>query len=343
MKGITFGNLHSYRDLNLILAEKVIGTPSPKTEFIEIPGSDGVLDFTEFFDGIKYNNRKLSFEFSTMVPQSEFMSLFSTVQNALHGQKLTIILDDDPEWYYIGRISVSEWKADKIIGKLTIDCDCEPYKYRMVSQAVNLCGKNLLNLDSAVIPRPLYWTKTATGYAFDRGTATGNGYVYFRIPVVKGRTYTFSAVGTTYTSGTPSVIVYKDFDSREIIKRANSSYYATFEALHTAIYDFALIANSTTVTANFTNLMVYEGNTTISFEAYDATTKEVAATLSNTRKSVIPTVYASGEMTVENGHNLATLSPGVNVLPDFVFTKGENTLIFKGNGSAVVEWKEGGL
>lgn len=141
MKGIKFGNYHSYNDFSLILSSKTIGTPSPKTEEIDIPGGDGVLDLTEFFGEVKYSNRELSFEFSTMVPQDEFMDLFTRVQNALHGQKMQIVLDDDAEWYYIGRITVSEWKAEKSIGKLTIDCDCEPYKYRLadttLTRAVN--------------------------------------------------------------------------------------------------------------------------------------------------------------------------------------------------------------
>lgn len=131
MKGVKFGNYHSYNDFSLILSSKTIGTPSPKTETIDIPGGDGVLDLTDFFGEVKYNNRDLSFEFSTIVPQVEFMDLFSRVQNALHGQKMQIILDDDSEWFYFGRITVSEWKAEKSIGKLTIDCDCEPYKSRL--------------------------------------------------------------------------------------------------------------------------------------------------------------------------------------------------------------------
>lgn len=137
MKGIRFGNYHSYYDFSLILSQKTIGTPSPKTETIDIPGSDGVLDRTEYFGEVKYNNRKLSFEFSTMVPQEQFMDVFSEVQNALHGKKMNIVLDDDPGWYYIGRISVSEWKATKSIGKLTIDCDCEPYKNEMTETVVS--------------------------------------------------------------------------------------------------------------------------------------------------------------------------------------------------------------
>ena len=146
MKGIMFGNYHSWNDFQLILASKTIGTPSPKTETIDIPGGDGVLDLTEFFGETKYNNRSLSFEFSSMVIPSEFMTLFSRVQNALHGKKMTITLDDDPEWYYIGRISVSEWKAEKNIGKLTIDCDCEPYKYQVSTTVITKSISGTLNI-----------------------------------------------------------------------------------------------------------------------------------------------------------------------------------------------------
>jgi len=131
MKGVKFGNYHSYDDFKLILSQKKIGTPSPKTETIDIPGGDGVLDLTDFFGEVKYNNRDLSFDFSTIVPQAEFMDLFSRVQNALHGQKMQIILDEDAEWFYTGRITVSEWRTDKSVGKLTIDCDCEPFKSRL--------------------------------------------------------------------------------------------------------------------------------------------------------------------------------------------------------------------
>ena len=136
MKGVSFGNFHSYRDFSLILSQKTIGAPSPKTETIDIPGGDGVLDLTEFFGETKYNNRNLSFEFSSIVPQSDFMNQFSHIQDALHGQKMQIVLDESPEWYYTGRISVSEWKAEKSVGKLTIDCDCEPYKTKLSETVV---------------------------------------------------------------------------------------------------------------------------------------------------------------------------------------------------------------
>lgn len=162
MKGITFGSLHSFNNLHLILSQKTIGTPSPKREVIDVPGGDGVLDLTEFFGAVKYNNRQLSFEFSTMVPQSQFMSLFSEVQNALHGKKMRIILDDDPEWFYMGRITVSEWKAEKNIGKLTIDCDCEPFKQSIYTTTVTKVVSSNATISLANDKMPTVPTITTT-------------------------------------------------------------------------------------------------------------------------------------------------------------------------------------
>lgn len=137
MKGIKFGNYHSYDDFSLILSQKTISAPSPKVESIEIPGGDGVLDLTDFFGEVKYNNRELTFEFSSIIPQKEFLDLFSEIQNAIHGQKMQIVLDDDPDWYYIGRVTVPEWKTEKSIGKITIDCDCEPYKVKIAETVIS--------------------------------------------------------------------------------------------------------------------------------------------------------------------------------------------------------------
>ena len=341
MNTVTFGDYRSHDDLMLLLTSKKIGTPAPKTELIDIPGGDGVLDLTEFFDGTKYKNRQLSFEFATIVHRSLFMQQFTMVQNLLHGKKMRIQPSDD-DWYYTGRVSVNDWTADRSIGRFSVDCDCEPYKHRERVQVVRLCGKNLLSLDAAINTRPQYWTKTATGFAFDRGTATGNGYVYFEIPVEKGKTYTFSALGTTYTGGVASLYVYKTFSGREIVQKVNNPFSLAFEAQETATYAFSLVANSTTTTANFANIMLVEGNAT-AFELFDTTQQTITAAFDNLNRAAVPTIYATSSMYVENGHNAVTLSPGDNTLPDFAFYAGTNTLTFKGSGSVLVRWTEGAL
>lgn len=141
MKGVTFGNLHSYDDLKLLLNSKEIGSPEVKIRKIDIEGADSSLDLTDFFGEAKFENVTHKFQFSTIVPQAQFLSLFSTVKNALHGKKMRVILDDDPLFYYMGRCSVSSFTNEKNVGMVSVECDCEPYKYKLaktvVSKAVN--------------------------------------------------------------------------------------------------------------------------------------------------------------------------------------------------------------
>ena len=135
MKGITFGNLHSYRDLNLILSKKEIGAPPVKENKLEIEGADGSIDLTEVFGRPTYGDVTHKFTF-TSLSRNDSLTLYSNVKNALHGQKLRIVLDDDPGFYYVGRCYVSSYTDEKGIGTITVECDCEPYKYKLSKTVV---------------------------------------------------------------------------------------------------------------------------------------------------------------------------------------------------------------
>lgn len=187
MKGVTFGTFHSWDDFSLILSDKKIESPKAKTTTVEIPGADGVLDVSEYFGDIKYKNRTLSFDFSTIVPQSEFLNLFSTIQNAIHGKRIRIVLDDDPDFYYMGRISVSEWKADKNVGKITVDCDCDPYKYKanktlMTFTITDSVTAILLNLRKQVVPE--FTSSGAIQIEFEGSTYSISSAGTFTVPEI---------------------------------------------------------------------------------------------------------------------------------------------------------------
>ena len=160
MKGVTFGTYHSYDDFSLILTSKEIAAPKTKTVKIDVEGADGSIDLTEFFGEPKYEDCIHKFQFSTIVPQSQFLTLFSTIKNAIHGKKMRIVLDDDPLFYYVGRCYVSSFTSEKNIGKIAVECDCESWKYRVektvVTQAVS--GESIIplpNLRKRVVPEVL--------------------------------------------------------------------------------------------------------------------------------------------------------------------------------------------
>ena len=157
MYGVTFGEYHSADDFNLILKSKVIGAAETKIELLEIPGSSTALDFTEFTGEPQYNNRELNFDFKFIDGWDEQYAQYEIINNAIHGRKLKIIIDEEPNYYYFGRINVGDWETEKYIGLVSITCDCEPWKYKeditTVTQAVSGSAViTLSNLRRTVIP-----------------------------------------------------------------------------------------------------------------------------------------------------------------------------------------------
>lgn len=135
MNGVTFGSKHSYRDWGLILKSRpVISPPSPKTVYVDIPASDGIIDLTESLTGnVKYENRIITCEFNVLDARKRWSNIYSEILDFLHGQQVKVILDEDPTYYYIGRVKVNEWKSDKKTSTIIIEGNVEPYKLEMFS------------------------------------------------------------------------------------------------------------------------------------------------------------------------------------------------------------------
>lgn len=187
MKGITFGGLHSYNDLNLVLSSKEIGSPAVKTVKIDIEGADGDLDMTDFFGEPKYENVRHKFRFSTIVPQSEFLTLFSTVKNAIHGKRQRIILDDDPSFYYTGRCHVSSFTSEKGTGTVSVECDCEPWRYKLnptviTATVVDSATVTLPNTKKRVVPEVNIQTDTSIRVVFDTYNIWDLGPGIYKLP-----------------------------------------------------------------------------------------------------------------------------------------------------------------
>jgi phage-related protein len=177
MKGIRFGAFHSYNDLKLILSKKEMGSPAVKVQQVDIPGADGNLDLTDFFGEPKYENVTHRFDFSTAFPQEGFITQFSRIKNMLHGMKKRVILDDDPLYFWIGRCHVSSFTSEKGIGTISVEVDCEPYKYKIdhtvMAYAVN--GTQTINLTNArkrAVPEVQVFTDTNITVDFRGNTWT---------------------------------------------------------------------------------------------------------------------------------------------------------------------------
>ncbi len=135
---INIGDKNTWDDWKLIPLERpCVAPPGVKVEYIDIPGADGSLDYSEALTGIKKTNRSGSWRFLVMnnnleagLAQKEWYDLYSTILNYIQGKKFQVILDDDPNFYYEGRLQVSEWSSSEdMYSTITFDYNFGPYKY----------------------------------------------------------------------------------------------------------------------------------------------------------------------------------------------------------------------
>lgn len=127
---ITIGDKNTWDDWHLVPTSRpLVNPPQVKTNYVDLPGGDGVLDLTTALSGRPtYGNRSGSWEFLVMNGYQDWSTLYSEIMIYLHGQEFRAILDDDPNYFYLGRFSVNSWKSNKNWSSITIDYNVGPYK-----------------------------------------------------------------------------------------------------------------------------------------------------------------------------------------------------------------------
>lgn len=205
MKGVSFHGYHSYRDLHLLMTSKEIGAPEVKRHTVDIAGADGELDFTDYFGEPKYLNVQHRFTFESIQPRNEQLQQFTTIKNAIHGKKGRIILDDDPSFFYVGRCTVSKYTNEKNIGKITVECDCEPYKYKMAETVVTRAVSGveditLTNARKRAVPLVTIQTNTSMTLVYNVDnvwTLSAGSYMLPELELVEGDNFvTVTGTGT---------------------------------------------------------------------------------------------------------------------------------------------------
>lgn len=187
LRGVQFGEYHTAEDWNLILHEKIVSPPVPKSNYVSVPGRDGDLDLTEALSGVvNYQDRKASYTFLlTDGTHADRVELISQIIGVLHGRRVQIIdTDDYPDYYMIGRLSVTDVSNSNAYGILKIEAVCQPWRYA-INQKIKTV--NVTASDGTVTV-----TLTNNGYKTVAPTLTVTGSI----------TLTYGSTSTTLSAGT---------------------------------------------------------------------------------------------------------------------------------------------
>lgn len=113
-----------------------VAAPKVKTEYVDVPGANGQLDYTEVLTGgVRYGQRTGNWQFLIDNGYWDWPVLYSDLLEYLHGKKHKIVLSDDPEYYYQGRLEINCNFSAKDYSTCQISYNLDPLKYPIGSTA----------------------------------------------------------------------------------------------------------------------------------------------------------------------------------------------------------------
>lgn len=128
-------NLRDSFDLTMI--SKSIASAEVKKEIIDIPNADGVIDLSTALTGdVVYKNRAVKIMLIKDDSEGKLLKFQSEFDNCFHGRMVKLVFEEDPEYYWQGRISVDH-KIDKVIDQVTLTLDASPYKYKLKETVIH--------------------------------------------------------------------------------------------------------------------------------------------------------------------------------------------------------------
>lgn len=134
--GVTFADrIHTWRDWGLKLVSVYIPMPEPKTQLVDIPGGDGKIDLTEISGRPAYHDREgIELTFDLMDESyREWLLRYSEFAREIHGRKVKMVLDDEPDHYYMARLNLDSQKTNPVFSEVVLSGTAEPFKYDLLS------------------------------------------------------------------------------------------------------------------------------------------------------------------------------------------------------------------
>lgn len=131
IKHASFDDSQDWETWHAILEEHEIQVPDPKTAYLEVPGRNGTLDYSEAITGAPvFNDRTITMQFAFVDPVevNRFSDADSFI-NSIHGRRKKITFDY-LEGYFSGRCSCEkkiENDGQRIV--VTVTATCHPLRF----------------------------------------------------------------------------------------------------------------------------------------------------------------------------------------------------------------------
>lgn len=132
---VTINGIDMFKTYHAPLKElHSVQPPALKSFFQDVPGGDGSVDLSTANSGRPtYERREITMNFKCEMPMNRWTTTMSEILRNFHGKEGKVIFEDEPDYYYIGRMEVSDYERVVQTGAFVITVNAEPYKYELSS------------------------------------------------------------------------------------------------------------------------------------------------------------------------------------------------------------------
>ncbi len=124
MYGAVFGDRYSREDYGAVMNYARVTPPAVKEVYVDIDGGDSAIDLTEAVGGVAYEDARIEFKFTLFSPEKA-----ERMKDDLHGKRMEIVLEREPERCYDGRVSCTKVEQDGRLYEAYFTARVRPYKY----------------------------------------------------------------------------------------------------------------------------------------------------------------------------------------------------------------------
>ena len=312
---------NTFENWGLVPAERPsVIPPSIKSKYVDLPGSNGMLDYTELLIGrVPFGRRSGSWTFYTDEAKMKSLgytwdTLYDEMLLKIHGKACEVSLDDEYDFFYKGRIFLNQWRSSKVFSTIVIEYNFDSYKYsRTKSDDVAWQWDSAFEEQDYTI---LYGSYTTQEYRVINFINEGQQSIT--------PTYEVNTIGTNQ-----SVTVKTNFGDivADVILGKYGSGQARKDALWDAGYCWQMVQNAVNKALGSNSRVTVP---------YDDPDPEVQARIANT-------VAAQNNGRLDTGTEY-TLINGSNYNPDLSLEPGDNPMVISGNADVDTSYnRETGL
>lgn len=155
---------HTLRDFGLAMGNNnPIGNVQQETYYVDVPGADGFLDYSEALTGRPvFKERSIEMKLGGKRGNASWQSFISKMRVLFHGKKVRVIFDDFPGYFWEGRAEIRDYDRTGQIGTFIFAIPkADPYAYSVNDNSSSDWLWDPFDFEVSIIEEPLSFNLTS--------------------------------------------------------------------------------------------------------------------------------------------------------------------------------------